>query len=383
MRPSAIASIAEAAASARPSIARAGTRLTVRVAYEETGLELEATGSARAARSLRAALEERGDVELVPVAQPPGGGGRLRRGLERELTWFPLRLPRRARALGAAVLHCPMPLAPPLPHPTPTVVTVNDAIPWDHPEWLTRAHAAHARLALAPALRRAAGVLVPSAHTRERLLARVRGLDPEAVTVTPYGVDLAFSPGPGPDDRPGPYLLAVGTLQPRKNLEAALAAFERLHADGLEHRLVVAGARGWRDDALVARLHASPAAHRIDLAGRVDDAALVALYRGASCLLFPSRAEGFGFPPLEAMACGTPVVAAAAGSLPEVVGDAAPLVAPDDHAGLAAAVARVLADPGPWRERGRAHAAAFTWAHCAEQTVAAYGAAVTRGVRAR
>jgi len=357
--------------------------LPVRVAYEETGLELDATGSARAARSLRAALEERSDVEVVPVAQPAGRGGRLRRGLERELTWFPLRLPRRARAVGAALLHCPMPLAPPLPHPTPTVVTVNDAIPWDHPEWLTRAHAAHARLVLAPALRRAAGILVPSAHTEARLLARVRGLDPAAVTVTPYGIDPAFSPGPGPEDRPAPYLLAVGTLQPRKNLEAALAAFERLHAGGLEHRLVVAGARGWRDEALVARLRDSPAAGRIEVAGRVDDAALVALYRGAACLLFPSRAEGFGFPPLEAMACGTPVVAAAAGSLPEVVGDAAPLVEPDDPAGLADAVARVLADPAPWRARGLARAGRFSWARCAEQTVAAYRAAVTRGAGRR
>jgi alpha-1,3-rhamnosyl/mannosyltransferase len=198
------------------------------------------------------------------------------------------------------------------------------------------------------------------------------------VAVTPYGIDPAFTPGPGPDDRAEPYLLAVGTLQPRKNLEAALAAFERLHAGGLEHRLVVAGARGWRDEELVARLRASPAAARIDLAGRVDDAALVALYRGAACLLFPSRAEGFGFPPLEAMACGTPVVAAAAGSLPEVVGDAAPLVPPEDHAALADAVARVLADPEAWRARGLAHAAGFTWARCAEQTVAAYRTTLER-----
>jgi alpha-1,3-rhamnosyl/mannosyltransferase len=274
-----------------------------------------------------------------------------------------------------------MPLAPPLPNPTPTVVTVNDAIPWEHPEWLTRAHVAHARLVLAPALWRARGVLVPSVHTKERLLASVRGLAPDAVAVTPYGVDPAFAPGPGPVDRREPYLLAVGTLQPRKNLEAALAAFERLHAGGLEHRLVVAGARGWRDEELIARLGASPAAERIDLAGRVDDVALVTLYRGATCLLFPSRAEGFGFPPLEAMACGTPVVAAAAGSLPEVVGDAAPLVQPEDHAALADAVAHVLADPEPWRARGLARAAAFTWARCAEHTVAAYRAALARGGR--
>jgi glycosyltransferase involved in cell wall biosynthesis len=339
----------------------------VRVAYELTGLELDATGSARAVRELRVALASRGDVELVDISQPRRRGGRVLRGLERELTWFPLRLGRAVRRVGADVLHCPMPLAPPLPQPTPAVVTVNDAIPWDHPEWLTRAHALHARTVLAPALRRAAAVIVPSQHTRERLLANVRGLDAEKVAVTPYGIGAPFAPG-DPGERP-PFLLAVGTLQPRKNLETALRAFERL---GGEHRLVVAGARGWRDEELLARVRRSPAAKRIDLLGRVSDDELVALYRGAACLLYPSRAEGFGFPPLEAMACGTPVVAARAGSLPEVVGDAAPLVDPDDEAGLAAAVEGVLADPAPWRERGLERAARFSWERCAELTVDAY-----------
>jgi glycosyltransferase involved in cell wall biosynthesis len=342
----------------------------LRVAYEQTGLELDATGSARAARDLRTALEARGDVELVTVAQPPGRGGRVVRGLERELTWFPLRVGRAARRAGADVLHCPMPLAPPLPHATPTVVTINDAIAWDHPEWLTRENALHARLVLAPALRRAAGIVVPSEHTRERLLSRVRGLDRGRISVTPYGIGAAFTPGPRADREP--FLLAVGTLQPRKNLETALLAFERLAADGLEHRLTIAGGRGWRDAALLERISASPAAARIDRVGSVADAELVELYRSAACLLYPSRAEGFGFPPLEAMACGTPVVAARAGSLPEVVGDAAPLVEPDDAAGLAGAVAGVLADPAPWRERGFARAREFSWPRCAELTLEAY-----------
>jgi glycosyltransferase involved in cell wall biosynthesis len=353
----------------------------VRVAYEQTGLELDATGSARAARCLRAALEARGDVALLPVAQPAGRGGRLARGLARELIWFPLRLPRRAAALHADILHCPMPLAPPRRVAVPVAVTVNDAIPWDHPDWLTRAHALHARLVLAPALRSAAAVLVPSEHTRERLLARVRDLAAERVAVTPYGIDPRFSPGPGP---PGatPYLLAVGTLQPRKNLEAALRAFERLVADGLEHRLVVVGARGWRDAELLARVERSPAASNIELKGRVDDAELLTLYRGAACLLYPSRAEGFGFPPLEAMACGTPVVCTAVGSLPEVTGAAALVVDPDDDVGLAAAAARAVQDPAPLRTAGLAHAARFSWARCAELTVAAYAAARARSRRA-
>ena len=176
------------------------------------------------------------------------------------------------------------------------------------------------------------------------------------------------------DRRAGDYLLAVGTLQPRKNLEAAFAAFERLERTDL--RLVVAGARGWGDEAVVARARRSAAAARIQLAGRVGDAELVELYRNAACLVFPSRGEGFGFPALEAMACGTPVVAARSGSLPEVLGDAAPLVDPDDVHGLVDAVEQVLADPQPWRDRGLARAAGFTWARCAEETVAVYRSAI-------
>lgn len=352
----------------------------MRVVYEETGLQLDDTGSARAARCLRAALEARDDMDLVAVAQPPGRGGRAWRGVARELAWFPARLPRRAVELQADVLHCPMPLAPSRRVAVPTIVTVNDAIPWENPEWLTRAHALHARLVLASAVRHADVVLVPSEHTRERLLARVRGLVSERVTVTPYGIDPRFSPGPGTHVG-APYLLAVGTLQPRKNLQAALHAFELLVADGLDHRLVVVGARGWRDAELLARVERSPASSRIELTGRVEDHTLLDLYRGAACLLYPSRAEGFGFPPLEAMACGTPVVCANAGSLPEVVGNACMLVAPGDAPGLAAAVAHVLAQPEQWQARGLAHVKRFSWKRCAELTVRAYEAARERRTR--
>ena len=295
------------------------------------------------------------------------------RGLERELTWFPLRLPRRVRALGADVLHCPMPLAPAAAAPDPDGRRGRRRARLGAPGVVRRARSvAHARFVLAPALRRAAAVLVPSAHTRERLLAAVRGLAPERVHVTPWGIDARFSPGPAVARSRS--CSTVGTLQPRKNLEAALRAFERLDGDDRASwsSARAAGAstrwrRGWRPRRRAAR---------IDVLGRVDDDELLgALPRPRACLLFPSRGEGFGFPPLEAMACGTPVVAAAAGSLPEVLGRAAPLVDPDDADALAAAVERVLADPSPWRERGLARAAGFTWERCAELTVAAYAAA--------
>jgi alpha-1,3-rhamnosyl/mannosyltransferase len=233
---------------------------------------------------------------------------------------------------------------------------------------------------LAAALRRATRVLTPSTESRRRLLAAL-DLDPERVDVTPYGVDERFSPG---DHSPAiledlgvpqPYLLTVGTLQPRKNLEAALRAFEQLADAGAEHHLVVAGARGWGEDALIARFEGARWHSRVHVVGRVADDALVTLYRGADCFVFPSRGEGFGLPPLEAMACGTPVVASRASSIPEVVGDAGVLVDPDDVAEIAGALERVVGSPSVRAElvrRGRERALGFTWARCAELTVRAY-----------
>ena len=361
----------------------------LRVGLELTGLELDRTGSARAIGGLRAELERREDVEVVTLAHPPSRARtpRLLRGLAREAVWLPLRVPARARRKRLDVLHCPVGLAPAFGAAgVPLVVTVNDALALDHPEWFTRENVLQQRLVLGRALRRAAQVLTPSAHAADRVAARF-GVDRGRIAVTPYGIDARFSPGPVPADlaerlglEGAPWILTVGTLQPRKNLEGALAAFERLHADGVPHRLVVAGARGWGDDGLAARIAASHARDAIRLPGRVGDEDLVGLYRGAGALLFPSRGEGFGYPPLEAMACGTPVVSSDRGSLPEAVGDAGLLADPDDPDALAAAARRAL-DPQAaedLRRRGLERAAGFTWERCAGQTVAAYRRAAAR-----
>jgi glycosyltransferase involved in cell wall biosynthesis len=352
------------------------------VGFELTGLELDAAGSARATLGLRRALEARSDVTVVPLAQrrrPRLRLGRIIRGLGRELVYFPVVLPRRAARLQLDLLHCPMPLAP-VRASTPFVVTVNDMAVWDHPEWFERPIVLQQRLVLAPALRRARRILTPSYSTRRRLL-EVLDVDADAVEVAPWGVDERFSPGPPPSailERlgiEGPYLLVVGTLEPRKNVEAALEAFERLVEDGAEHLLVVAGARGWREDPLMGRLRQSPASDRLRLVGRVDEDALLGLYRGAECLVYPSRYEGFGFPPLEAMACGAPVVCARSSSLPEVVGDAAVMFELDDREALHGALADLLGAPARREElarRGPERAAEFTWERCAELTVRVY-----------
>lgn len=362
---------------------------TMRVGLELTALELDLMGTARAVEHLREELEQRTSVELVPIAQPRRAatpGGRLGRGLAREALYMPLSLPWRARRLELDLLHCPSALVP-LRAPVPLVVTINDLMVLEHPEWFTRANRLQHRLVLGPALRRAACVLTPSEYTRDRVCERF-GIDPARVVVAPYGIDGRFTPGPAPErllERlgvDGPYVLSVGTLQPRKNVEAAVRAFERVVAAGAPHRLVVVGARGWLDSSLLALLGSSGLAERILVTGRLSDEELIGLYRGTDCFVFPSRYEGFGFPPLEAMACGAPVVSSDRTSLPEMLGDAAMLVDPDDVDALERALAEVL---GSFERRrdlstsGLARSARFTWSRCAELTVGAYEQALAAG----
>jgi glycosyltransferase involved in cell wall biosynthesis len=172
----------------------------------------------------------------------------------------------------------------------------------------------------------------------------------------------------------GPYLLGLGTVEPRKDLPTLVRAFAGL-AGELPHRLVLAGLAGWGQGTLAAAVASSGVADRILLTGYLPEADKAALLTGADVFAYPSRYEGFGLPVLEAMACGTPVVTTTGGSLPEVAGDAALLVEPGDPDALAAALAKLAADPAARSAaaaRGRTRAAAFTWDRCAAETTAAY-----------
>jgi glycosyltransferase involved in cell wall biosynthesis len=263
------------------------------------------------------------------------------------------------------------------------VVTVHDLTLLTHPEWHEASKVRYFGWAIRRAVAAATRVLCVSATTAADLGERL-DVPADRVDVTPLGTDLRPASAEqvaevrrrlGLD---GPYLLGLGTVEPRKDLPTLVRAFTSL-AGELPHRLVLAGLAGWGTGALAAAVAASGVGDRILVPGYVPEADKAALLTGADVFAYPSRYEGFGLPVLEAMACATPVVTTTGGSLPEVAGDAATLVDPGDDAALAAAIAKLASDPAARQDaaaRGLARAAAFTWERCADLTAAAYSRAL-------
>lgn len=251
----------------------------------------------------------------------------------------------------------------------PTAVVVHDLIPFVVPE-LAQARAARIeRATLGPAARRAKRFLCVSDATRRDLVARYPATEPRAVTV-PLAASAVFSSGVAPADLGRPYVLVAGTLEPRKNLLAMLEAWAALPEDlRASHLLALVGPEGWDHARILDAARARP--DDVRLLGHVDDAELAALYAGCAAFCFPSRFEGFGLPPLEAMAAGAPVVCSGVSSLPEVVGDAALLVDPLDPRSIRDGLEAVLRDPAraaALRAAGRERAAEFSWARTAAAT---------------
>lgn len=309
-------------------------------------------------------------VEVVAVT------GRLRAGRP----GFHLGFAQRAAAVVRTprdVLHEPG-IYPPLGTRGPWVQSLHDVIPLVDPDPALAALRARLRF-LAPWYRRAEVVVAFSRHAADDGI-RHLGLDHRRIHVVPHGVGAAFGPdGPvaaAPDGDDRPYVLAVGEYQRRKGWEAAVGVVTALHDAGLPHRLVLAGRVVPERRAQVAELVAAAPAGRVMVPGFVED--LPALYRGAAVVLAPSRAEGFGFTALEAMACARPLVAFANSSVPEVVGDGGVLIADGDVAAMAAATRALLTDPVRAAElgaAGRARAAGFTWAASAAGHAEAYAEA--------
>jgi glycosyltransferase involved in cell wall biosynthesis len=216
--------------------------------------------------------------------------------------------------------------------------------------------------------RRAARVLTGSEWTKRDLVERYR-LPEERVVVTPYGVDPLFTPDGDRED--GRYVLFVGAVQPRKEPLAAIEAFALLNGDR-DLRLVFVGPDKLGGNEVKETVQRLGLGSRFEWRPYLQREELAAAYRGAACLVFPSRYEGFGLPVVEAMASGTPVVATTAGAIPEVAGNAAVLVAPGDPAALAGGIERALADRERLVRAGLERAAGFSWADTARRTLEVY-----------
>jgi glycosyltransferase involved in cell wall biosynthesis len=329
----------------------------------------EVGGSEMYARRLLGALAEEGTLDYRVLAPPvaPDVGGTLPTTVAhayRPAQTIPQRLvamalgaarpgPLRAALEGADVVHYPLTIRIPR-GVRPSVVTLHDVQHLDLPAMFPRAERAFRAAAWHPSLRGADRVIAISEYVRDRAQAQL-GLDASRIRVVPQGVDHArFRPDDGERE---PFLLYPARPWPHKNHARLYDAFAMLRRE----RPVLTGGGDF-----------GAVPEGVELRGLVSDDELASLYRRASALVFPSLYEGFGLPPLEAMASGCPVACSNAAALPETVGDAARLFDPHDAAAIAAAVRDVLAAPDEWSRRGREHAAGYSWAATAHRTEDVY-----------
>lgn len=293
------------------------------------------------------------------------------------LPYEQLVLPALARRAQLDVFHHPDPLATTISPAPRIVVTVHDLTAFRFPETFGPQRARYKQAVLARAVTQAHRVVADTDATG-RDLVELLDVDPDRVTTVHLGVDACWHP---PDDDGAapscamPYVLSVGTLEPRKNLGRLLQAFALARARGLEARLIIVGPSGWKTGSLQGDADRHAVADAVEFAGYVPTESLRRLYGGAAAVVYPSLYEGFGLPVLEAMACGAPVIASSTPAVAEVAGSAAVLVEPTDVDSIATAIEEVTGDARRQRDlrrAGLARASAFRWSETARLTVQAY-----------
>jgi glycosyltransferase involved in cell wall biosynthesis len=298
--------------------------------------------------------------------------------------WQRLQIPMPAEfATGPIdIFHAPNFVLPPLRKAT-SILTVHDLAFLIHPECADERLAAYLGRVVPRSALRADFIVTDSESTRNDVICLL-DVNADRVFVVPGGVSSAFTPADDQRvtavrstyDLPLPYILAVGVIEPRKNLPRLIDAFTRFKVrTGAPHELVIAGGRGWLSEETYRRAAQSTFEPDIRFTGYVPDDDLRALYTGAEVFVYPSLYEGFGLPVLEAMACGAPVICSNTSSLPEVASGAAELVGPEDPDEIATALETVTSNGelrSSLRARGTARAAEYTWERAARQLLDVY-----------
>lgn len=373
----------------------------IRVGILGYGLDRPATGIARytieITRALAALHPEIEPVLLQPFETTIPALSNLERVRLRFIRLLPglmaigpVELALAARRHKLDVLHDPVGIAPFIaPRQLggcATVVTIHDVVPFVHPE-------THARLTnflyrrYMPVTLRFVDRVITDSDASKRDIMRFYHRRASDIERIQCGVGPLFQPqSTGHVTKVlakyricPPYILCVGALSARKNLETALTAFSIVRSRGFDHQLILVGPKAWKTQGIFQRIEELNLANHVSFTGFVDDEDLPAMYAGADCFVFPSIYEGFGLPPLEAMACGAPVVASNASSLPEVIGDAGLSVDPLDATGFADAICRVLTEPtlaNTLRERGIARSQRFSWSRAAADHAKLYRSVV-------
>lgn len=369
------------------------------IGFDATAAARQSAGIGRYTRELMHALAQRDDPYRYSVYYC--GGGEM-------YGWLPAlnerfrvkRLPLSDRVMNALwhrarfplpiqlitgrldLYHSPDFTLPPAPR-TPTVLTVHDLAFLTVPEHAYPTLRQYLSRVVPRSIARAGHVIAVSECTRQDLM-RLLDVPPEKMTVIHEGVDGRFSPGESAVDSSSklaamgvrrPYILSVGTLEPRKNYARLFEAYSLARKGGVKHALVIAGRPGWLYQPALQRMRELGLDPYVRMVQPSDDQ-LLALYRGADLYVAASLFEGFGIPPLEAMACGAPVACSNTSSLPEVVGDAAVMFDPYSVDEMAGAIERILTDAGlaaRLRVAGPVRAANFSWTKAAAETVAVYG----------